>query len=521
MYLTFVLTAPTASEVALARCVSHALPVVPVLILPPCSRPQKTGALLQAVTQQLTTAGVCWTPTTGNSAGRQSSSVHLLPNDLFAFPFVEPAAILDSAPASSPALPSLAASQELLPPSPGRSLKSRSSSSSSLGSGASGSSSSRGRSRARNPSAGSRYSHFSEQGDLRRLRSMFGTATGVEQLRHARALAFLDWRDIELAAHGQALDPETVAERVMQLPSAWKEAPVERVTDRSGPSMLDFSKRVAERRSALASRNHNGRAESALHRPHLSTDQSASSDEQIEDRESQAGGYFASRRHQSQQHQQEPSQAHSSILTELVATPRPPLPCPPSSNTSSSSASSMYPASDPAFPLHSSPYNLSASSSTSSSLLGGEGSVTTGSMLLHAADPFHLPSLLHLVGLNIRLALLPISPGHASQDQREYERQNDLEDRGGVDNEKALSDSVHDRRRGSKRQRHLAARVTGSGWLGTAALCGFMFLAGVACGVVTGGGASSRVAGEATGGAGSGGAALRLGGGVLRGSWKW
>ena len=53
------------------------------------------------------------------------------------------------------------------------------------------------------------------------------------------------------------------------------------------------------------------------------------------------------------------------------------------------------------------------------------------------ADPFHFPTLLHLVGLNLRLALLP-APVLSTKQRR--------------------------------------------GWIGTAALFGVLFLAGVACG---------------------------------------
>jgi hypothetical protein len=59
----------------------------------------------------------------------------------------------------------------------------------------------------------------------------------------------------------------------------------------------------------------------------------------------------------------------------------------------------------------------------------------------------------------------------------------------------------------------MTRRASRQGWIGTAALCGFVFLAGVACGAVGIGG--SVVNGGQGGGAGG------AGYGSLGTGWKW
>lgn len=124
-----------------------------------------------------------------------------------------------------------------------------------------------------------------------------------------------------------------------------------------------------------------------------------------------------------------------------------------------SSSSSYFAHSDP-LPTH---HDLSSSFASSST---GTGSNPAFLTLQHstALDPFHLPSLLHLVGLNIRLSLLPAAQVRSGLRVAE-------------EGEKSDSDNV-------KSTTSRAGR-----WVVLGLGLGVVFLAGVVAGVGVGGGA--------------------------------
>ncbi|KAI5480010.1 hypothetical protein MNV49_001975 [Pseudohyphozyma bogoriensis] len=321
---------PTLSEVGLARTVSHVLPIFPILILPPSptSRPQKTGALVQAVCAQLTSAGVRWTSafeTLGDN--NKFSPLYMLPSTLFNE--------TDNGGAGSSGPPSLSSSQELHPPSPTFSTRSASPVS---------------------------------KGDLLRLQTLVSSHGCRERIHRNRVIAFLEWREVELAARGlsfsevKALRHDALineGERLQQLG-------------------VDFSKRVAERRAILwpagrpANESYELTRDGSRGRP---ASCSPSPDPYVAD----------------------------SFLTDPT-TPRcaqRPLPL-----SSESSADSFYVQQTMA------DKGSYFANSATSSIYGGE------SLLLPMADPFHLPSLLHLVGLNLRLHLLPLPNTTETKERR-------------------------------------------------------------------------------------------------------
>lgn len=353
--LIFICAAPTHSEVVAARTISQLLPLFPILLLPPSptSKPQKTAALVHAVSQQLTSAGVRWTSAFGTLEDGKRSPIYVLPSELFTFH--------DGSESSGPS--SLASSLEL-PRSPTFSTRSA--------------------------------SPLPPSGDLARLRSLVRSSSAREQIRRNRTTAFLEWREVEVAARGGTLL------EIDQLPSEWGEKAVEE-GEKKAQLQLDFSKRVAERRAVLEAKrveeagSQEARSEGGDDDGHLHLSTSTSSLSDLLLRRSSLADPTTPRC----------SQRPSSL---------------PSSQSSAQSnpdemdiAGSYFP-SPPPYP--------------------------TSHPSLLESDPFHLPSLLTLVGVNFRLALLP--PPATGQAEKQ--------------------------RRGV------------AGWVGTAALLSAVFLAGMVCG---------------------------------------
>ena len=187
--------------------ISQLLPLFPVLLLPPppTSKPQKTAALVHAVSQQLTSAGVRWTSAFGTLEDGKRSPIYVLPSEVFAH--------RDGGESSGTS--SLASSLELPPQSLSFSARSAS------------------------PAPPS--------GDLGRLRSLVRTSSAREQIRRNKTIAFLEWREIEVAATGGMLL------EINNLPSDWAEKAYEE-GEKKAQLHLDFSRRVAERRTMLAAR---------------------------------------------------------------------------------------------------------------------------------------------------------------------------------------------------------------------------------------------------------------------------
>lgn len=225
----------------------------------------------------------------------------------------------------------------------------------------------------------------------------------VAMLRARRARAFLEWRDVEVAASGAG------AGESCRVPEEWGEKMLEQEEHGgSGRRMLDFSRRVAERRRVLARRalssaTKDEAALSASHNEEDDGDVLATSDDE---------------RELADEHDADDRAGASSFATDPMTprcTQRPLLsPLATRSGGVPARSDSYFPPLDdptsPADALASSTHSLATTASSSSS--GNTSSRSTRTSLgassllvLPSADPFHLPSLLHLVGLNLRLAV--------------------------------------------------------------------------------------------------------------------
>ncbi|GAA5908666.1 hypothetical protein JCM5296_006005 [Sporobolomyces johnsonii] len=523
------------SELALARPISHLLPIFPVLILPPSptSKPQKTTALSNAVTQQLDSAGVRWlsafaferrsarSPPRGDMRKRSigGGPLYMLPHDLFVqhppmHPHVHPhhssshPTTSAPSPTSEPGGLSLLASQELLlPPSPTLTTTS----------------SFRSSSRASSTRSSSPAVHHSTLLDLHRLRRLVHSVVSPAKLRKARAITFLEWREVEVAARGCEV------KEVEELPEKWKERRFEGIEREDeleggtggGRRALDFSKRVAERRKAF-------RAKEAVAGPSPATvdqvDDGDVLDETDDDEaDAQSGGGATAWRRSSFADPTTPKCAQRS------------LPVFSSTSTSTSSSASPSPedalqADDESNPGYFPPYPLaslapssispppsslapSVDLSNSTTLSEPSSSLATSLLVLRGTDPFHLPSLLHLVGLNLRLALFhPASTSSASaaasaEGSRAGCCRPPREDTVTFRREAGRLKRT-DGRPGEEKEK--GARSSASWWR-KAAIVGFVFAAGVIVGV--------QVSEAIGGGRGAGEGAKVVGGGGM-GAWR-
>ena len=415
-------------EIVLARAISQVLPILPILILPPSptSKPQKTSALSNAVTLQLDSAGVRWLPISAFDR-RESRSpprtgsiktaeigggpLSMLPYDLFvqhppshSYPSSRDATSTPTtsfpSPTSEPT--SLTSSQELPPLSPTFTTTSSCRSSSSRASST----------RSLSPSSDVRNTanlHRLTLLDLHRLRRILHSDLSPGKLRRARAETFVEWREIEVSARG------IVPISIEALPQEWQEKGIEKEeTDRVERRALDFSKRVAERRKSLIDAASSNRHED---------EEEVEDDEDVLDMSDDEG---VSDRRQSRSTTQDPTTPkpcyrHLPTSFAPLATPTPE-----SSRGSSSDSSSSPDKPTPATPWNSTarppspsyfpPYPRAPLSSSILSIPSVATSQSEGSSiaLLRTSDPFHLPSLLHLVGLNLRLALF--RPSEPAQD---------------------------------------------------------------------------------------------------------
>ncbi|GAA5821496.1 hypothetical protein JCM3770_000599 [Rhodotorula araucariae] len=428
---------PHASEIAIARPVSHILPLYPVLVLPPSptGKPQKTMALSHAVQDQLDTAGVRWLAalTIPHSlAPAPARPLYMLPHDLFvqhvdAGPHVasSTASTHTSSPTSEDAPASLFSSTEFSPlahtastctsgpnsisdTAPHSAARSLSASSRADTSSSRSSSPHRGpHERRRQGSVSSLASSSSRGGasaaastststslaDLRRLQATLHHSSTAGLLRSQHARAFLEWREVEVAASSSP-----GASPASEVPPAWGESPL-RDDDRArgGRRALDFSKRVAERRRVLALR----RRGPCVPDDGDDGDVLAASDDDAEECALDGGSGAARASASYATDPMTPRCAASRVLHSPFAAR-----CPPAA---AAGDSYFPPQPAPTDTLASSMHSLaSGSSGTSGSASSGAASV----LVLPSADPFHLPSLLHLVGLNLRLAVF--APSFAS-----------------------------------------------------------------------------------------------------------
>ncbi|GAA5924649.1 hypothetical protein JCM1841_006376 [Sporobolomyces salmonicolor] len=514
------------SELALARPISHLLPIFPVLILPPSptSKPQKTTALSNAVTQQLDSAGVRWLSAfaferrSDRSPPRRAmrkrsiggGPLYMLPHDLFVqhppiHPHVHPAPSSSHpttsapSPSSEPGALSLSSSQELLlPPSPTLTTTS----------------SLRSSSRASSTRSSSPAGHHSTLLDLHRLRRLMYSIVSPAKLRKARAITFLEWREVEVAARGCEV------QEVERLPESWKERRFEGVESEDdlegggsgGRRALDFSKRVAERRKALRAKEAvAGRSRTTVNE---ANDEDVLDETDDDEADAQSGGGATGRRRSSFADPATPKCAQR-LLPVFSSI----------SNSTSSSASTspkealqaddeFDPGYFPPYPAVSlrpssispPPSSLPPDNGLSSSAAVSETSSSLASSLLvlRGTDPFYLPSLLHLVGLNLRLALFhPASS--ASRAGSRWPRKDTLASRDAGRLERMDG--------GPGEGKDKIARSSAASWWRTATIMGFVFTAGIVVGV--------QVSEAMRGGRGAGESAkVVAGGGGIVGGWR-
>ncbi|GAA5963687.1 hypothetical protein JCM3765_003544 [Sporobolomyces pararoseus] len=482
---------PLPCEIAVARTISHLLPILPVLILPPSptSKPQKTTALSNAVIQQLDSAGVRWmpvedfdrreskSPTRRGGNPRQNEigggPLTMLPHDLFIqnppsqTHFASSQRDHSSTPTTSFPSPtseptSLTSSQELPPLSPTftsassyyRTSSSRASSTRSLSP-----SSTTGRNTAN--------LHHLTLLDLHRLRRILHTDDVASKIRRARALTFLEWRDVEVAARGIEMV------KVESLPREWEEKTIAcSEAARVGRRGLDFSKRVAERRKALGCKVKNGAdKERELLRDLQDQDDGDVLDMEEEEREEEPGSRPALQDPTTPKPCFRNLPSSSSIFAPLST------PTPTSSNVSSASSSSKSSPSNksgssarspspsyfppfPAAPLSASIVSIPSSAERSDSSSSSSSTSNVSISLMKPCNPFHFPSFLHLVGLNLRLALFHPRTSHET------------------------STSLFERKRGDVSSRDpISGKASRDPWWKTFAVLSVVFAAGVVAGV--------------------------------------
>ncbi|GAA5914663.1 hypothetical protein JCM8208_000404 [Rhodotorula glutinis] len=558
---------PLASEIALARPISHVLPLLPVLVLPPSptGKPQKTTALSHAVQEQLNTAGVRWCTALGpRSATTAASPLYMLPHDLFVqhahdddddddgderrrAPHLVPS--VTSLPASSPESEdapssSLSSSQEFVTPahhpasasnyydgtsagssiagdhreraSAARGAARSLSASSRAGSSSSRSLSPRGHGHGQGPtrsathhrrrtlsqssfassSAGgapssSAASSSTSLADLHRLQSLVHDPQAPAVLRSRCARAFLEWREVEVAARASGAGLGAWVGAAMEVPEAWGERALDEVEEGGGTGrrMLDFSRRVAERRKVLLRRAACSSGASVLRGAQEERDDDgdvlAASDDEDEHKVGRATGAasFATE-------PMTPRCTHRPLLSPITTR----------TAVTATATDSYFPfpaesasSASPVDPLALSTHSLTPSTSASTSSAAPSSALAASSVLvLPSADPFHLPSLLHLVGLNLRLAVF--APSFASTAASSS---------GSAASDSASASSSTGSRRVSEKRE--AARSSEKdvvdaapprpwAWWRTAAVVGLVFAAGVAVGTVV---ASVSTSGEA------------------------
>ncbi|KAM0752396.1 hypothetical protein T439DRAFT_207158 [Meredithblackwellia eburnea MCA 4105] len=385
---------PTLTEVAYARTVSQVIPIFPVLVLQPSptSKPQKTSALVAAVCQQLTSAGVRWIPAFPTLGDTRPAPLYLISQEALD---EQPEDGADDEEAEEDELegqhsgsesssagtrsgpPSASSSQELPPlvPSPV------------------------------NQSSAARYTRSASpagKNDVQRLRALVSFPSSRERIRRNRAISFLEWREIEIAARGQT------SYSIENLPVEWDDRAIDEGEHRD-QLRLDFSKRVAERRrELLAGKSGSGDMED-LDRTFVLPPLPAATDGGLRDFSPSSASEERHLRSESPfEDAVEPRSFISDPMTPKCSQRPLPLSSSSLSSRSASRDNSHHQQQRQQQPHHqqlsSSHISLFSSSPSFPESSFGIDSLLSSSLL---DDPFHLPSLLHLVGLNLRLSLLP------------------------------------------------------------------------------------------------------------------
>lgn len=254
------------------------------------------------------------------------------------------------------------------------------------------------------PSATSRSSSPAVVGDLHRLRTLVSTTKAQDRLKAARVASFLGWRELELAARGCEGVP------VEALPRRWGERAVTGLRGwderNAGRRELDFSRRVAERRVAIQARGHSA--------PALTSSAFFGCSSVNEGTVHGSDILTRPRSPRSLSSDSDASSLHHSVdptTPRCVQSALPPLSSNESSRGSRSADEEAEALREKAASYFALPRDLERQGSAGRVAVAGAG-----------VDPFHLPSLLQLVGLNLRLALLPGSAGEGELGSRAKSR---------------------------------------------------------------------------------------------------
>ncbi|GAA6027636.1 hypothetical protein JCM8097_007958 [Rhodosporidiobolus ruineniae] len=280
---------------------------------------------------------------------------------------------------------------------------------------------------------------------LRALQALVHSPLAGVALRKERARQFLEWREVEVAARGFGAQAE-----VEEKARGWGEKALEAEGGQGGGRRdLDFSRKAAERKAALRAAQEERTPQAASGERDdgdvlASTDDEADAedpDEHDEHDEHDDLGGASFRRDGTARNSFSGFSASSMDPTTPRVSHRPlaglaafsrgseadeeeasasgsgyfPRYREPSSPSASSQGFFSAPPPSSEDPLVASTSSLSSASSAPSSSHGG---LSASSVLLFplasTTDPFHLPSLLHLVGLNLRLGLFSLSPAPPS-----------------------------------------------------------------------------------------------------------
>jgi hypothetical protein len=204
------------------------------------------------------------------------------------------------------------------------------------------------------PESTSSYPPLRTTSDLEELRDLV-SSSHQDHLRRKRGESFLVWREVEIAARGYSLRP------VESLPSQWNDTEVEFEQRDSVRYQLRFSRRVAERRLVTNSTATIGRSPS----PDLEF------------------STITAHPHD------DPSDTTTTPYTPLPPSPVVDQPTP---RCQQRSLPPRFP------PLSCNPLPTATATATS---------FAQQSHLIPICDPFHLTSLLQLVGLNLRFIVTP------------------------------------------------------------------------------------------------------------------
>lgn len=310
--------------------------------------------------------------------------------------------------------------------------------------------------------------------DLARLQHFLHAPSSPDYLRKERTRAFVEWREVEVAARGVAV------RGIETLPTEWREEAARWTSGeesegegaRGGKrTSLEFSKRVAVRRQALSKGSPvpTQGVEGSSNTSEDDGDILADSD----DEDPHASPSIAERRDSTDTSFTNDPITPRCVQRELpvplasMSTIVPGCETSPTGGDANEGYFPRYSSPSPARP-RSVPHHDGDVDSSTSSLQSSTESTAASILVLPSSDPFHIPSLIHLVGLNLRLAVLApaLSPAVSSKSGSSVE---------------AASEDEASSERDEPQAKRQAGRA-GWGWLRTAASLSLVFAAGIAVG---------------------------------------